>query len=425
MKSIPCLLPLNYGCTPIDGTDKLIYSNVEPSPPYSYGIPDNKYDPKCPPPTYFKYEELDSHEFTYDRSLKGFQITKNGNLKCVDKEVIEKQKGVVSDLIKQVLQNFFKLGSFNNHISLPARIFEPRSLVERILDLWKTAPVYLNKAAMISDLEERVKLVTVYMLSGAVGLFQQMKPFNPYTGETCEGTMEDGTKIYCEQTEHNPPTTHFMIFGAKGLYTVTGYYAVNLAFQTNMIEGRMDGTTTIVFNRSPRQKITYTLPKMMMGGFVFGDRTLHFEGLSTIEDKENRLRSFVFFNDKNAKANISGKLYKYKSGVAKAPPVSVNEIKDVEIEIATLEGNITKGGSFNSIPYWNQEKMKFTKITYEKFPLPSDWRYREDLIWLARGNIPFTDAWKKRLEERQRVDRKLRIEWAKKHSKDAKKEVTA
>lgn len=40
--------------------------------------------------------------------------------------------------------------------------------------------------------------------------------------------------------------------------------------------------------------------------------------------------------------------------------------------------------------------------------LPSDWRYREDLIYLQRGDIPTADEWKVRLEVQQRWDRKLR-----------------
>ena len=88
--------------------------------------------------------------------------------------------------------------------------------------------------------------------------------------------MEDGSRIFCEQTEHNPPTSHFQIYGEKGLYLMNGYYAVNLKFHPNCIEGTMDGTTTITFNKSPRQAITCTLPKMMMGGFVMGRQNLTF-----------------------------------------------------------------------------------------------------------------------------------------------------
>ena len=32
-----------------------------------------------------------------------------------------------------------------------------------------------------------------------------------------------------------------------------------------------------------------------------------------------------------------------------------------------------------------------------KCPLPSDWRFREDLVWLKYKNEPFADAWKKEL----------------------------
>jgi hypothetical protein len=30
--------------------------------------------------------------------------------------------------------------------------------------------------------------------------------------------------------------------------------------------------------------------------------------------------------------------------------------------------------------------------------LPSDWRYRDDLLWLRYGNIPVAHNWKVRME---------------------------
>ena len=49
--------------------------------------------------------------------------------------------------------------------------------------------------------------------------------------------------------------------------------------------------------------------------------------------------------------------------------------------------------------------------------LPSDWRYREDLIWLKYGYMSIAHQWKLRLEVQQRHDRKLRLE----HKKRMKK----
>ena len=53
-------------------------------------------------------------------------------------------------------------------VSLPVRIFEKRSTVERICDLWCTAPTFLKKAAiesLVSPLE-RMKWVITFVVSG-------------------------------------------------------------------------------------------------------------------------------------------------------------------------------------------------------------------------------------------------------------------
>lgn len=53
-------------------------------------------------------------------------------------------------------------------VSLPVRIFEKRSMVERICDLWCTGPVFLRKAAIetLSNPIERMKYVISFVISG-------------------------------------------------------------------------------------------------------------------------------------------------------------------------------------------------------------------------------------------------------------------
>ena len=38
-------------------------------------------------------------------------------------------------------------------------------------------------------------------------------------------------------------------------------------------------------------------------------------------------------------------------------------------------------------------------------PLPSDCRYREDILWLKYGETDLAGKWKVKLEEQQRLDR--------------------
>ena len=42
-------------------------------------------------------------------------------------------------------------------VSLPVRIFEPRSTLERITDWWCTAPIYLTRASQSTDHLERFR----------------------------------------------------------------------------------------------------------------------------------------------------------------------------------------------------------------------------------------------------------------------------
>ena len=51
------------------------------------------------------------------------------------------------------------------HVSLPVRMFEPRTALHRIVDLFSFAPDYLAKAAKIDDALERFKLVVAYGVS--------------------------------------------------------------------------------------------------------------------------------------------------------------------------------------------------------------------------------------------------------------------
>lgn len=46
---------------------------------------------------------------------------------------------------------------------------------------------------------------------------------------------------------------------------------------------------------------------------------------------------------------------------------------------------------------------------YVQNPLPSDIRFREDLMWLFYGNEEYAQKWKVKLEKQQRDDRKLRV----------------
>eukprot|EP01103_Thecamoeba_quadrilineata_P012075 TRINITY_DN3028_c0_g1_i3.p1 TRINITY_DN3028_c0_g1~~TRINITY_DN3028_c0_g1_i3.p1 ORF type:complete len:132 (-),score=18.65 TRINITY_DN3028_c0_g1_i3:856-1215(-) len=98
-----------------------------------------------------------------------------------DHEQIALQRGVVWELLKQLGNNITQGHNILN-VSLPVKIFEPRSYLERLVDAWIYAPVFLTKAANTTDPIERLKLVATFAISGFSNTCHQKKPFNPILG---------------------------------------------------------------------------------------------------------------------------------------------------------------------------------------------------------------------------------------------------
>jgi len=106
-----------------------------------------EYDHASPPPKYFD-EEIMLAPLPSKKSeiMKGLIEPPFGGLVCTDQEAMERQKGVLVDVVKQLAVTLLK-GLTIAHISLPIKIFEPRSSIQRIVDLWSFAPKYLQQAA--------------------------------------------------------------------------------------------------------------------------------------------------------------------------------------------------------------------------------------------------------------------------------------
>ena len=67
-------------------------------------------------------------------------------------------------MAKQLVVNALK-GLSISHISLPIKIFEPRSSIQRIVDLWTFGPKFLKQAAESKDPLERMKYTIAFAMS--------------------------------------------------------------------------------------------------------------------------------------------------------------------------------------------------------------------------------------------------------------------
>lgn len=277
-------------------------------------------------------------------------------------------------MARQIVVNAMK-GLSISHISLPIKIFEARSSIHRMADLWTFAPQFLKQAARTDDHLERLKLVVAFVFSSIYMCTSQDKPFNPLLGETLQGQFHDGTQFYCEHTSHHPPITNFLIEDVDGLYKMWGYYEITGKMDYNALISGLRGPNNLVFKDG--QHIRFGYPSYRLGGTVVGDRSVELIGSCTFEDLTNHRKAVVLMNTYKAgwigaytgsKDEVEGVLYDSKplSGDAKSIKNNygrdikfVSDIKspsDCRRQICKIEGSWLRELRIGGQVYWSVGK---------------------------------------------------------------------
>ena len=122
--------------------------------------------------------------------LKGYTIRDNSGVYCIKKDIVEKQSGIIREVITKLSKTIWTGGVMS--LSLPIRIFEPRSMLERISDWFCFSPVLLTKAGSMDDKVEAMKYVICFSLSALFRSSEQLKALNPCWVKriNVNGTME-------------------------------------------------------------------------------------------------------------------------------------------------------------------------------------------------------------------------------------------
>ena len=170
-----------------------------------------------------------------------------------------------------------------------------------------------------------------------------------------------------------------------------------------------------------------------------GDRTIEIVGSVVYEDLKHFLKAHVSIDTfketgwmtktrSGSKTGFEGLIYKCTApkhkemvptefGIKQKLPDSEKHIKDIDKSLVKITGNWLQLIKFNDVEYWNVDvdqysytrQIPLTKMdSASELVMPSDWRYREDLLWLKYGFLPIASDWKHKLEEQQRADRKSR-----------------
>eukprot|EP00828_Plagiopyla_frontata_P046542 TRINITY_DN82_c0_g1_i5.p1 TRINITY_DN82_c0_g1~~TRINITY_DN82_c0_g1_i5.p1 ORF type:complete len:505 (+),score=74.81 TRINITY_DN82_c0_g1_i5:1335-2849(+) len=354
-------------------------------------------------------ELLKSNKFnketeTLQQRVPGYVQGQTGGITCINKEELKCQEGVVMDFVKQCWKQLIE-GKDLVGISLPVRIFEPKSTLHRIAEMWCYAPLYLKYAASIKNNPvERLKYVLCFSLAGIHTTSKQLKPFNPILGETYQGTFADGTVIDIEHTSHHPAISNFFMED-KNNYQFYGHYKYSAKILKNQLgnamQGGYDGPNFIKF--ADGSLLTYQSPTLLIKGLLYGTRSLDLVDTFTIYDNQNDLQCQIKFYDGGGL--FSKRLHKtdYFEG-------SIAKISSQNQSLCKVEGSWLEYMKFDGVTYWDLEKIRPLKLIQTEIPLPSDCRYREDLIYLAQKNLQLAQEWKVKLEVLQRADRKFRAD---------------
>jgi hypothetical protein len=180
-------------------------------------------------------------------------------------------------------------------LSMPVRMFEPRSYLQKLADVW-VYPAYLSQAALPSTPPAlRLQLVATWFVAGLQHVYQSWrKPFNPVLGETWSARLGDGTSIFMEQVAHHPPVSAFEMEGPGGAYTFTGISQPDVSYKGADVKTTAKGTRRLTFAAdagSGRGAISIAYPHYWMRGVIgtglprgemVGTATLTYEGAGLV-----------------------------------------------------------------------------------------------------------------------------------------------
>ena len=371
---------------------------------------------------YENYPKLEEYKFymDYENEWKNNYaiIPEKSGLLYTNEEGRNIGYRAVKYLIAKFTQNILQSKSILN-ISLPVFMFDKRTLQIAWAHEQKLAPILLSKAAFSSDKIERLKWVTAYLISFLHFSVIQIKPFNPIIGETFQCRVGN-VDYYVEQTVNHPITLNIYGKEINNEFIIYGHLITDASVYLNSLYTSRLGKCFIKFKDGTLFRVM--MPPITLKGLSLGDRLFNFIEKGLVLDLTNGICSFIEMNPEEL--GFFESFFKSKKSFPDYFRGSIVRVKDVSIDenggnhklkkdaktYGIIEGEWTSFISFDGVEYWNNN-MKTLKLFSHKFTLPSDGRFRPDLICLINGEEEQSQVEKEKLEVRQRLDRKLRAKY--------------
>ena len=397
---------------------------------------DTKYDQlvkknnelKLPMPNFIKKDEwCKPMDNSFKTVFYGIDINDKTGLVISDPVVKKKFSGLIKDIIFQILKV-----PFGHHISLNVKIFEPKTILERYTTTFSYANIFLLPASDPNLTPyERFKYVITFQFAGMYVGCQQLKPFNPFVGETYQGEFPNGAKLYVENVTHKPLVARFLLIYKKK-YEISGFW--DLAVKTQSFGSEMvisqKGPIYIKFPEINECIVCHIPCAKAVNATSESGRALLYFGNQVYCDVKNKLKAVIQYNFNKKKFHeVKGctmkydfpKDYKYNfekeweyglnlkienDGQLKQKKTTKEKINEPNYEfLEKIKGSWLQNLIIGDKVVWDINEMVPEHIRPVKHCIPSDGRYREDLIWLYRS---FYGA---KNEEEDEIYRNISMEW--------------
>ncbi|CAD8174672.1 unnamed protein product [Paramecium octaurelia] len=333
------------------------------------------------------------------------QASKDGGKKFEDKKQIKCMRSVGTYVIQQIGRKILS-GDMNlTKISFPIKAMIAKSALEKNLQSTIFFPLYINRAVQTLDYMEQLKLVITATIATFHINLSFHKPLNPILGETVEGFLSDGTKLYAEQISHHPPVSQFYGVGRDNSYKYFGNYWYEASAGLNSITLKNKGKRTIIFNGG--QRIDYNFAYELYSGTIMGSMKVETLGVSTYQTNKGLTATLKF-------GKVKRKATDYFEGT----------INMGQQELCKIFGTYMGYIEFDGVRYWDHRHMQPHQVTIKPPFLPSDAQLRGDYTNLASLDIDRAQIEKENLENLQRHDAKLRTKFKEiRRKKEEKKKL--
>ncbi|XP_017916463.1 PREDICTED: oxysterol-binding protein 2 [Capra hircus] len=375
---------------------------------------------------------MGSVEWTADNVLDGASLMPQGPPK-VKRRVRIPDKPNYSLNLWSIMKNC--IGRELSKIPMPVNFNEPLSMLQRLTEDLEYHRL-LDAAARCSSAVEQMCLVAAFSVSSySTTVHRIAKPFNPMLGETFElDRLDDmGLRSLCEQVSHHPPSAAHYVFSKHG-WSLWQEITIASKFRGKYLSIMPLGAIHLEFQASGNhyvwRKSTSTVHNIIVGK-LWIDQTGDIEIVNhkTKDRCQLKFLPYSYFSKEVARkvtgvvSDSQGKAHYVLSGswdeqmecakIVQSSPSSPSSDGKQKTVYQTLPAKLL--WKKHPLPDNAENMYYFSELALtlnenEEGVAPTDSRLRPDQRLMEKGHWDEANTEKQRLEEKQRVNRRRRLE---------------